>query len=371
MSDVVNVLGRLVAEPTVSNRPLTELAAYMARRAEDQGFRVERFESEPGKVNVVATAGPAGTDGLILSGHMDVVPVEGQPWTSDPFVLTDRGDRLVGRGSSDMKAFLAATVEGLERIDVSKLKRELVLVWTHDEEIGCVGSRLLVEQLAKEGRALPSQCWIGEPTSMKVLRMHPGHVALRIVTRGVSAHSSKPDLGRSALKEMTQVLAILEGIEAEAKTRRRLEAYLDRPYVTMNAAEIRGGSAVNMVPDRVELTFGYRPLPGDDPMEILETVRERVDALDASVELIRATRAMHTEDGTPLQSLLCPHACSATPGAASFATDGGNFEALGISSLIFGPGSIDVAHAPDEYVPRDALLQAVDVVEAVVRERCG
>ncbi|MCP4805963.1 MAG: acetylornithine deacetylase, partial [Proteobacteria bacterium] len=368
---VVDVLARLVAEPTVSNRPLTELAAYMATRAEDQGFRVERFESEPGKVNVVASAGPVGTDGLILSGHMDVVPVEGQPWTSDPFVLTERGDNLLGRGSSDMKAFLAATVEGLERVDVSKLSRELVLVWTHDEEIGCVGSRILVEQLAREGRPLPKQCWIGEPTSMQVLRMHPGHVAIRVVTTGMSAHSSKPDLGKSALKEMTRVLSILEGIEEEAKGRRRLEEYLDRPYVTMNAAEIHGGSAVNMVPDRVELTFGYRPLPGDDPMEVLDTVRERVSELDASVELIRATQAMYTEDGTPLQGLLCPHACTPKLGAASFATDGGNFEQLGISSLIFGPGSIDVAHAPDEYVPRASLVQAVDIVEQVVRSRCS
>ena len=368
---VVDVLGRLVAEPTVSNRPLTELAAYMAQRAEDQGFRVERFESEPGKVNVVASAGPAGTDGLILSGHMDVVPVEGQPWTCDPFVLTERGDKLMGRGSSDMKAFLAATVEGLERIDVSKLSRELVLVWTHDEEIGCVGSRILVGELAREGRPLPKQCWIGEPTSMQVFRMHPGHVAIRITTRGVSAHSSKPDLGESALKKMTRVLAVLEDIEEEAKGRRRLEEYLDRPYVTMNAAEIHGGSAVNMVPDHVELTFGYRPLPGDDPHGILEIVRERTADLGAHVELIRATNAMYTHAGTPLEGLLCPHACSPKLGAASFATDGGNFEQLGISSLIFGPGSIDVAHAPDEYVPRASLEQAVDVVEQVVRSRCG
>jgi acetylornithine deacetylase len=372
MSDVVATLARLVAEPTVSHRPLLELAAFMAQRAEDAGFRVELFEDDQdaGKVNVVASAGPPDRGGLILSGHMDVVPVQGQPWTSDPFTLTERDGRLYGRGSSDMKAFLAASVEGLDRLDLSKLSRELVLVWTHDEEIGCVGSRKLVGRLAEEGRPLPSECWIGEPTDFRILRMHPGHVALRIRTSGLSAHSSKPDLGRSAIKAMRRVLEIVEQVETEQMQDRRLEAFLERPYTTMNAAQISGGVAVNMVPDACELVVGYRPLPGDDPLAVFRVLEERVKDLDAQAELLRVTPSMLTEEGCPLQGLLTPHACSAETSAASFATDGGNLEQLGISSLIFGPGSIDVAHAPDEYVERTALVRAVDMVEAVVRDRC-
>ena len=372
MSEVVATLARLVAEPTISNRPLLELAGFMAQRAEDAGFRVELFEDEQdaGKVNVVASAGPQEGEGLILSGHMDVVPVEGQDWSSDPFRLDEREGRLYGRGSSDMKAFLAASVEGLDRLDLSKLRRELVLVWTHDEEIGCVGSRKLVKRLAKEGRPLPSECWIGEPTDFRILRMHPGHVALKIVTSGRSAHSSKPDLGKSAIKEMRRVLELVEQVEAEQMRHRRLEAFLDRPYTTMNAAQIRGGVAVNMVPDRCELTVGYRPLPGDDPLEVFRILEERVRNLDADAELLRVTPSMLTEEGCPLQGLLEGHACSKETSAASFATDGGNLEELGISSLIFGPGSIDVAHAPDEYVERSALESAVGMVEQVVRARC-
>ena len=367
------LLSRLVGMDTISNRPILECAALMAQRAEDQGFRVELFEDheDDQKVNVVCAAGPRTGEGLILSGHMDVVPVEGQAWSSDPFRLTERDGRLYGRGASDMKGFLAATVEGLDRIDLSKLRSELVLVWTHDEEIGCVGSRKLVRRLAEQGRELPKSCWIGEPTDFQVFRMHPGHVAIRVVTHGRSAHSSKPDLGRSALKEMARVIAIVEQVEEEERGRRRFEALLDRPYVTMNMAEIHGGVAVNLVPDRVELTIGYRPLPGDDPLRVHDRIRERVMDLSAETEVLRVTPAMLTDEGTWLERHLCEHAATRELGAASFATDGGNLEELGISSLIFGPGSIDVAHAADEYVGLAALERAVDVVEAVVRRSCS
>lgn len=369
---VRDLLAELVGMNTISNRPILEAAALMATRAEDQGFRVELFEDldDATKVNVVCSAGPQTGEGLILSGHMDVVPVEGQPWSSDPFVLTERDGKLFGRGSSDMKAFLAATVEGLDRVDVSKLKSELVLVWTHDEEIGCVGSRKLVKRLAESGRVLPKTCWIGEPTDFQVFRMHPGHVAMKVTTRGLSAHSSKPDLGRNALKAMARVIAVVEGIEAEEQQKRRFEELLDRPYVTMNMARIQGGVAVNLVPDRVELTIGYRPLPGDDPLRVHDLIRERVKNLDAETEVLRVTPALLTDEGTALQHHLCAHAATERLGAASFATDGGNFEEIGISSLIFGPGSIDVAHAANEYVGVEALHRAVDVVEAVVTGSC-
>ena len=145
---MIDLLARLVSFPTISNRPLTELAALLAQRAEDAGMRVERFETEAGKCNVIASAGPRGTDGLVLSGHMDVVPVEGQDWSTDPFKLTESGGRLYGRGACDMKGFLAAVTDALPAIPLARLRRELVLIWTHDEEVGCLGSAALAGQLA-------------------------------------------------------------------------------------------------------------------------------------------------------------------------------------------------------------------------------
>jgi acetylornithine deacetylase len=370
---VEDTLARLVAFPTVSDRLVDGIAAYLAERAEGLGLRVERFASAaPGKCNVVCSVGPAGTDGLVLSGHMDVVPVEGQPWTSDPFRLTRRGDKLLGRGSCDMKAFLAATLEGLARVDLRKLQRELVLVWTHDEEVGCLGSRALVEQLA--GRPLPSTALIGEPTSFHMLRMHPGHAASRITCLGRAAHSSKPDLGQSAIRLASRVLDALERLEEDWRRDVRFSDVLERPFVVMNVANIRGGGAINIVPDRCVIEVGFRPLPGMSPEVLHAQLEERVRALDSArveVELLRVTPAMLTPEGTSLEALLRPHAASPKLGAASFATDGGNLERLGVRTLVFGPGSIDVAHQADEYVPVDELHRAVDVVAEVVARACG
>lgn len=370
---VEETLARLVAYPTVSDRPVDGIAAYLAERAEAVGMRVERLDApEPGKCNLVCRAGPEGTDGLVLSGHMDVVPVAGQPWTSDPFVLTRRDDRLVGRGACDMKAFLAATMEALARVDVRGLRRELLLVWTHDEEVGCLGSRRLADELVASGRPVPSVALIGEPTSFRILRMHPGHAAARILCRGKAAHSSKPDLGDNAIRRAARAIDALDALAEEWRHDVRFADLLERPFVVMNVATIRGGSAVNIVPDACEIDVGFRPLPGMEPEALFAAMKERVEAIEGvSAELVRVTPAMLTPEGTPLEALLRPHATSPDLGAASFATDGGNLARAGMRSLVFGPGSIDVAHKADEYVPIDELHRAVDVVAEVVARRCG
>jgi acetylornithine deacetylase len=300
------------------------------------------------------------------------VPVEGQPWSSDPFALTRRGERLHGRGACDMKAFLAATLEGLARLDLRRLERELVLVWTHDEEVGCLGSRALVEQLA--GRPLPGLALIGEPTGFEILRMHPGHAAARITCAGRAAHSSKPDLGSNAIRLAARVLDALERLAEDWRRDVRFAEVLERPFVVMNVARIQGGSAINIVPDRCVIEVGFRPLPGMSPDALFEALEERargVDPTSVTAELLRVTPSMLTPEGTRLEALLRPHARTQALGAASFATDGGNLERLGMRTLVFGPGSIDVAHQADEYVPVDELHRAVDGVAEVVARACG
>ena len=376
MSEVQRTLDRLIASPTVSSRPILELAAYVAQRCEDLGFDAEllRDEDDPEKANVVCTLGPPGEDGLVLSGHMDVVPVDGQPWSSDPFAMTAREGRLYGRGTADMKGFVACTLEALGRLPLDNLRRQIALIWTHDEELGCLGSAKLVPKL--EGRRLPSEALIGEPTDFQIFRMHPGHVAVTLICLGESAHSSKPDLGANAISAMARVVLMLEALQVELSRERTLEAFLDRPFTVTNPAMIRGGAAVNLVPDRCELILGYRPLPGDDPLAVVRRIEARLAELPlpagTSVQLAvdRVTPSMLTPAGTPLEHLLRPHACCPDPAAASYATDGGNLARLGMDCLIFGPGSIDVAHKADEYVAIDALERGVDVVEAVVRARC-
>lgn len=367
MSAVVQTLARLVEYPTISDRPITGIAAYIAERCEAAGFRVERFEAPgEGKLNLVCSKGPVGTDGLVLSGHMDVVPVEGQPWSSDPFRLTEQGSQLVGRGTADMKGFIAATIEALGQLP--RLERELVLAWTCDEEVGCFGSRDLVGKIA--GRPLPTMCLIGEPTSFRIFHMHPGHVAVRLTCEGRAAHSSKPDLGDNAIRKAAHAIEALDGLAAEWRREVRFADVLERPFVVMNVARISGGVAINIVPDRCMIDVGFRPLPGMDELALVEQVRERV-APFASTELLRVTPALRTAPGTPLEALLRSYASNPELGAAAFATDGGNLAQLGMKPLIFGPGSIDVAHMANEYVDTGELHRAVDVVTEIVARRCG
>lgn len=370
--DVEELLGRLVAWPTVSDRPVTGIAGDLADRLEAVGMRVETLHApEAGKCNLVCSAGPPGTDGIVLSGHMDVVPVEGQPWTSDPFQLTRRGDRLVGRGACDMKAFLAATVVALTRTPPRDLRRELVLIFTHDEEVGCLGSRALADRYLADARPLPSMALIGEPTSFNMLRMHPGHVAARITCTGRAAHSSKPDLGQNAIRLAARVIDALDVLAEQWRKDVRFPELLERPFVVMNVATIHGGNAVNIVPDRCVIDLGFRPLPGMSPETLFEEIRAAVEPLGSvHAELVRITPAMLTPVGTPLEELLRPWAASPDTSAASFATDGGNFERLGMRTIVFGPGSIDVAHKADEYVPISELHRAVDIVDEVVARRC-
>lgn len=372
---VVTTLGRFVAYPTVSDRSVLALAGDLATRAEDLGFRVERYEDldREGKCSVVASIGPPGSDGLAISGHMDVVPVAGQPWTTDPFRMTERNGRLVGRGTADMKGFLAAVMTALARIPSTAYRRELVLVWTHDEEIGCLGSAGLARWWGD--RPMPSACWIGEPTSFQVQRMHPGHVAVELTAVGRAAHSSRPELGIDAIEAGAAIVGAAKELARELRENPVAElAEMARPWVALNVGEIHGGQAVNIVPDRCVVRIGYRPLPGQAPDAVWNELQRRVSRLSlaANVEgrLLRVTPAMLTPAGTPLEAVLMSHASTTTIGAATFATDGGNLTKIGTRPLVFGPGDIAVAHQADEWIDGAELVKAVGVVEAVVRRTC-
>ena len=374
-ADPVQNLKKLVSFKSVSNTPILDLCEWVHDACTSFGFTCElQYDAnDKTKANVIATLGPQVPGGLILSGHLDVVPTEGQPWSSNPFELTERKGRLYGRGASDMKGFVAATLASLNQINCDSLSKPLVLIWTYDEEIGCKGSA----QFARHVRSLPDwyprEALIGEPTDMRILRMHPGHVTFKIVAQGLAAHSSKPDLGRSAIKAASQLLVELERLENELNSEKRLQEYLERPYVTLNVGMINGGKAVNIVPDRCEILVGYRPLPGDDARAVFHRFEERVRNLelpDVTLTLENITPALLTKEGLPLQDLLKSHAHGNQCGAASFATDGGNLASVGIESLIFGPGSIDVAHKADEYIETQALLQTPQILADIIRGRC-
>jgi len=375
--DVRSDLEALVAFDTVSHRSNEGLAAWLAERCEDLGFTIEPFvdPDQPTKRSLVCRLGPCDTDGLVMSGHMDVVPTEGQPWTSDPFQVTERDGRLVGRGTADMKGFFAATLRAIERLDRRALERELVLVWTHDEEVGCLGAGKLVDHLEQAGVRMPSACLIGEPTDFQILRMHPGHVVVELHVIGAAAHSSRPDLGRNALEDAARAVLAARRVADQLATEHADLPDMERPWVAFNTASLQSGSAVNIVPDHALVRFGYRPLPGMAPDEVHGRLVEAFTALDLACDwrtsVERITPSMLTPDGTPLQGLLAEHTRHDHVGACSFATDGGQLARLGLQPLVFGPGSIEVAHKADEYIVEADLRHAVDVLERVVRHRCG
>jgi len=376
---VRDTLDRLIAWPTVSDDSVLDCAAFLAQRAEDIGMRVTRYAAGPGKVNVVARAGPAGVGGLLLSGHMDVVPVEGQPWTSDPFRLTERAGRLHGRGTCDMKGFIAAVDTALADIDLSVLEQELCLVWTCDEEVGCQGSAALVEQLQAEGGSLPTAAVIGEPTDFHIVRMHPGHCTWKVTVHGRAAHSSRPALGASAIEGAARVVLALEALASEWSSRRAFEDELPTPHTVLSIGTIVGGTAVNIVPDRCELLVGVRQLPGQSVSTIEADLGARIAEVDANLRLrglrvelaaVQAAPALHTPADCAHLHLLQPWARDPRPTGVPFATDGGPLAALGVETLVFGPGSIDVAHRADEFVPFADLVRTVDVVRDLVLRRC-
>lgn len=371
---IVEELARLVAYPTVSDAPVTKLVGHLADRWSRLGLQVRQVPStRPGKVDLVGTAGPAGTDGLVLSGHMDVVPVEGQPWTSDPFTLTPRGDRLIGRGTADMKGFLASVHAALDSLDLRTLRRRLVLIWTCDEEVGCLGSASLRKQWDTLDEPLPSACVVGEPTGMAVMRMHPGHVTLHIEVHGEAAHSSRPTLGRNAIVLAARVVAELDALASELREETDPTVPLPDPFVPLNVGTIHGGSAINVVPDRCVIEVGYRPLPGQQDTAVFDRLRRRLaarfDQAHVHAHLGVVVPSMRTPSDTALARALAPHARPG-PEAAPFATDAGHLAAMGTTPLVFGPGSIDVAHKADEHVTVGDLVHAARAMGALIHARC-
>lgn len=378
-SPVEQTLDRLVGWNTVSHRPLVTMAGWLADRAESAGMRVERFESSPGKVNVIATAGPEVPGGLGLSGHMDVVPVEGQAWTTDPFRLTTREGRLFGRGTCDMKGFIAASVEAIVQTNLKRLQRPLVLVWTHDEEVGCQGSAALVKTLTEQGRTLPKAMVVGEPTDFRVAHLHPGHSTFIIECVGRPAHSARPGLGLSAIALARDVLVALMSVEQTLSETRRFEGQLPTPYTLLNVGEIRGGSAVNIIPEHCRITVGIRPLPGlltstvgDIISNALEEVRTHAASNGGAVRmtLAQCSEGLHTPSTCEHVPLLLQHSSDTELHGVPFATDAGNLSTVGCTPLIFGPGSIDVAHRPDEWLERADLAKTVDIVQDLIYRRC-
>lgn len=372
------LFARLVAFDTTSANSNLPMAEFLCGYLERPGVRIDRNASaDLKKVNLILRMGPdpgPGRRGLILSGHMDVVPA-GEGWDSDPFTLTARDDRYVARGAADMKGFLALAVNLFAAAEPDRLTAPLALLLTYDEELGCLGAERMFRTWPRED-LLPRNTVIGEPTSLKVVRMHKGHMKLRVTLRGVNAHSGYPHLGVNAIEPAGRIITALAALREELEKERSLhsEHFTETPFAALNVAMISGGIAVNVVPDRCQIDIGLRPLPGMEPGTLAQRVEEAVRTAAGTVrfdfEVLNDGPAMMLAEEAPIYRALCRMTGQRETVGVSYGTDAGWLQQMGLDCAVFGPGSIEVAHKPNEFLPRTEFEQARSYLQRLVGESC-
>ncbi|MCH9650359.1 MAG: acetylornithine deacetylase [Deltaproteobacteria bacterium] len=373
------LLTRLVAFDTTSCNSNLPLVDFLCDYLDRPGIEIVRNESPDGdKANLVVFVGPpveASRQGLVLSGHMDVVPAEEPEWQGDPFRLRDAEDRLIGRGSSDMKGFVALAANRAARLDPSRLRHPLVLLLTYDEELGTLGAHHFVDTWPRQ-RTLPRNVIIGEPTSLKVVRLHKGHLKMRIQLDGVPAHSGYPHLGHNAIEPAGRVIQALASLRRELEKERPENHHFfpQVPFVALNVARVEGGTAINIVPERCTVELGARVLPGMTSDTLVDRIRDAVETVTrgerCTVELTGDSPPMLLESEAPICRCLYRLTGQQDTVSASFATDAGWLQHLGLDCTIFGPGSIEVAHKPEEFIPKSELFQAGEMLDELIPQLC-
>lgn len=358
-----------------SNRPLIEhAAAYLA----SLGIEAQVVPSHDGaKASLWATIGPAIDGGLVLSGHSDVVPVEGQNWTSDPFAMDVREGRAYGRGTADMKGFIACALAAAPRFRDAGLQRPVHIALTYDEEIGCIGAPKLLDWLSRQ-RPTPAIALIGEPTSMSVVNAHKGALFMRTSFAGVEAHSSMSHLGVSAIELAAAAISLLKRIEGELAERHRDDRF-EPSRSTISVNRIGGGTAVNILAGNAWLNWDLRFLPTVDPdamvadftarleSEIVAPARALHPSVSASVEVTAATPPLAPETEGAAETLAKRILGTNATQAVSYVTEAGQFQQAGLSSVVVGPGSIDQAHKADEFVALEQLARCEDFLARLAK----
>ncbi|RIY02625.1 acetylornithine deacetylase [Aureimonas flava] len=368
---VEEILAWLVACPSVAGTPNGEIVGRIAAFCRSHGATVRVLPGPEGdRANLFATIGPADVPGIVLSGHTDVVPAGEEGWRSDPFVLRAEGERLYGRGTTDMKGFLAcalAAVPALARLD---LARPLHLAFSYDEEAGCRGVPHMIAALPGLC-APPTGVVVGEPSGLRGVLAHKGKAAARLEVRGRAGHSSRPDLGRNAIHAMTGVLAeaVAHGRALEAGP---LDARFEPPWSSLQVGLVSGGRALNVVPDLCTAEIEARAVAGVSPRALLEPVRARLTALEGegfgvAWRELSAYPALGLEPGSALAALVAELTGHAAVPAVSYGTEAGLFQEAGLDAIVCGPGDIARAHRPDEYVERAELAECLAMILSLGR----
>ena len=369
---IQQTLTDLVAIDSVSTRSNAELVAYLQTRCEAPGLKIKTYPHIDGngieKINLVARTSDDAALELALVGHTDTVPYD--PNWNDALRLTEQDGKLFGRGSCDTKAFIAAALTAIENVKLAQLKKPLALVFTADEEIGCLGAK----RLAKAKPFTARHAIVGEPTSLQPMRAGKGYCLAEVTLRGREAHSAYPQLGASAIFRAARLIERIEGIAEQLQSDRR-EAF-DPPYTTLNVGVIKGGSAKNVVAGECRFTLEWRTIPGQESDYVLNLLKQEMEDLRKAdpdfvceIEAARADDSFEIQAGSPIVQFL-EQASGKASGTVAFGTEAPSMIALGAEAAVFGPGNIRVAHRTGEFVPVEELNQCAEILRKAIETFC-
>ena len=363
----LDMIRALVGFDTVSSKSNLALIDFVRDYLAGHGIDSRYIRSEDGtKANLWATIGPDEPGGVVLSGHTDVVPVAGQPWESDPFEVVEKDGRLYGRGTADMKSFIAIALSLVPDMLARPLTRPIHFALTHDEEVGCLGApRLIADVLANLPR--PGAVIIGEPTQMRVVDAHKGITAYTTIVTGHEAHSSLTHRGVNAVMQAARLITHLGDQAAQKAAQPELNSRFDPPYTTIHVGTVEGGTALNIVARNCAFKWEIRALPGDDPQDILARFEAfcRDEVVPAMQRVVPET-GVETRPGVIVPAL-APEPDSAAEklardltganatDAVSYATEGGQYQRAGIPAIVCGPGNIEQAHQPNEWIALEQI----------------
>lgn len=374
----IGLLEKLVAFDTTSDHSNLPLIDFIEKYLSQYGVSTLRFKDESGeKANIYATIGPKNKRGIILSGHTDTVPVVGQNWTVDPYKLTQQDDLLYGRGTADMKGFIAAVLAAVPKIISAQLPIPIHLAFSYDEEVGCIGVRSLIRYLSEQP-VLPLGCIIGEPTSMRLTLSHKGKFALRVKVTGKACHSGMSPLGVNAIHYANRLMMLIEAQSIEY-SKGKDDRFLI-PYTTMQVGVIEGGTALNIVPETCVFDFEIRNVPADDPMVFITELEVVARELVKEMQLVDQESQIEFEWLTEYPGLSMPATDpfvqviidsleSDEIETISFGTEGGLFQSqLGIPVVVCGPGSMAQGHQPDEFIAIEQLIRCDNFLMNLIDE---
>ena len=360
--DSIEILERLIAFPTVSRDSNLDLISYVAGLLEAHGIASQIIHSEDGhKANLFATIGPAGGAGVMLSGHTDVVPIDGQDWTLPPFEMTTRDGKLYGRGAADMKGFVSCALAAALKAAKMELKTPLHLALSYDEEIGCIGVRSLVEMLRAAPRK-PALCIVGEPTAMQVATGHKGKIGAHAICRGREGHSALAPLALNAIHLGCDFVAALRREQERLAREGTRDGDYDIPYTTVHVGRMNAGVALNIVPNLCRIDFEIRNIAADNAEAILERISKEAARIASEASSIAPEAAIDIEVFNTYPGLDTPTNSEAVAFVKSligangtikvaFGTEGGLFSRdVGTPTVVCGPGSMAQGHKPDEFV---------------------